>query len=246
MVDVSRSLNEQQTRVLEEARSASVNYGVALVRSPAGRLVVVLGEIHLKPRRAGALGRRIVDAFPVRGVESFQPKQVFAGRIAIGLVHGWYWMIRMVSLGLLEGSTITYARSLSTGKTVLLERTDHVPLALHAASLHLAIIFGTFFLAIVSSVFGIALPFVMALLFLIEAHIVLALPIAYLLRNRKWGWVVLPVSGILTARDELMAWGTVKMLEDAGGDGPVLTIMGRAHMRGFVRELVEKYEFGRA
>lgn len=236
-------MNDEQRRVLDEARAASINYGVDLVRSPAGRTVVVLGEIHLKPRRAAALGERIVNAFPLRGVESFQADQVLMGRISIGLVHAWYMLIRVVTLGLLKGSTITYARSRKTGRTVLLERTDHVPLALHAASVHLALIFGTFLAMLVSAVIGVTLPFVVTLLLLLEAHIVLALPLAILLRKRKWGWVVLPIMGILTARDELMAWGTVKMLENGSGEDPALVIMGRAHMRGFVRELVTKYGF---
>jgi Fe2+ transport system protein FeoA len=229
--------------LLDEARAARLNYRVRELRSPGGRRLVVLGEVHVKPRSAGDLGRRIVDAFPLRGVESFQADQVFAGRYTIGLVHGLHVIVRLLSLGLLEGSTITYARSRPQGRTVLLERTEFVPLALHVGSLHLAVIFTAFALAVLFGILGIGVPFFIAFLGLLELHLIVALPLALALRRRKWGWLVLPVVAILTARDELMAWGTVKMLEDNPGTDPALVIMGRAHVRGVERELVTKYGF---
>jgi hypothetical protein len=229
--------------LLDEARAASINYRVRVLRSPEGRLVVVLGEIHVKPKRAAALGRRIVDAFTLRGVESFQAHQVFAGRYAIALVHGMYVVMRALSFGLLDGTTIAYARTRPTGHTDLLERTDVVPLALHVGSFHLAVIFSVAVVTLVLNALGLWVPFLAAALALIELHFIVALPFALALRSRKWSWVILPVIAILTVRDELMAWGTVRMLEERPGEDPALVIMGRAHVRGFERELVTKYGF---
>jgi hypothetical protein len=243
MTQAEDSLPPHIRALLAEARRANINYGVRLLRSPEGRIVVVLGEIHVKPRGAAALGKRIVDAFTLRGVETFQAKQVFAGRYAIALVHALYVVMRTLSLGLLQGSTITYARSATSGKTVEIERSDVVPLGLHAGALHLAVIFTMFFIALVLNVFNMWFPFFITALAVLELHLVIALPIALALREKKWHWVIVPLVAILTVRDELMAWGTVRMLDDNPGKEPALCIMGRAHLRGYERELTTKYGF---
>jgi len=50
---------------------------------------------------------------------------------------------------------------------------------------------------------------------------------------------------ILTLRDTLLADGTVRMLREHPEARAALTIMGRGHLLGYERELVEKHGFVR-
>jgi pheromone shutdown protein TraB len=57
--------------------------------------------------------------------------------------------------------------------------------------------------------------------------------------------VIHPFLGILTLRDELMAEGTVRMLDDHPTVPAAVVVMGRAHVSGYARILVERYGFAR-
>jgi hypothetical protein len=72
-----------------------------------------------------------------------------------------------------------------------------------------------------------------------------ALLLAIPLRTRSWSWVLHPFLGILSLRDELMAQGTVRMLEDHPAAEAAVVIMGRAHVPGYARILVERHGFAR-
>jgi hypothetical protein len=62
-------------------------------------------------------------------------------------------------------------------------------------------------------------------------------------RDRSWSWVIHPFLGILSLRDELMAEGTVRMLEDHKAALAAVVVMGRAHVPGYARILVERHGF---
>ncbi len=54
-----------------------------------------------------------------------------------------------------------------------------------------------------------------------------------------------PFLGILTPRDELMAAGTLRMLDEHRACNAAVVVMGRAHLPGYERLLVERYGFKR-
>ena len=56
--------------------------------------------------------------------------------------------------------------------------------------------------------------------------------------------MVHPLVGLLTLRDQLMASGTVEMLADHSDERCAVVVMGRAHVHGYARLLVEKFGFG--
>lgn len=247
-------LSDEARAVLARVRAKRWSFGVRALMSPGPnpRLVVALGEAHLKFGGAAELGREVVEAFALRGVETFQAKDLFAGRALRPLVHVPRAALRALSRGRIKDSTIVDARQASHGHTVEIERTDEVPLALHAASAYMTAYFGTAFaqlgLALVRTAFPKLLPGPFALLSFgaaaFQAHTLLLVP-AVALRRHRWSWVLHPMSAIVTARDTLMAEGTVRMLADYPDAGPALVIMGRAHLPGFERELVEKHGFER-
>jgi hypothetical protein len=73
----------------------------------------------------------------------------------------------------------------------------------------------------------------------------LALVPGIILRRHSWSWMIHPFLGILTLRDELMAAGTVRMLEDHPSTKAAVVVMGRAHVQGYERLLVVRYGFTR-
>jgi hypothetical protein len=75
-------------------------------------------------------------------------------------------------------------------------------------------------------------------------HMVMLVP-AFLLRRFPWSWVIHPFLGILTLRDELMVAGTVRMLEDHRREKFAVVVMGRAHVSGYGRLLVERHGYSR-
>jgi hypothetical protein len=77
----------------------------------------------------------------------------------------------------------------------------------------------------------------------LEVHMLALVP-AIALRRRSWSYVIHPAIGLITIRDPLMAEGTVRMLEDHP-TGAAVVVMGRAHLPGFERELIEKHGFHR-
>ncbi len=231
---------------LERARDKAISYSVRVLAAPGEdhRLVVVLGEAHLKLAKASALGREIVGHFELRGVESFQRREVIAGNVLWLLVHVPRLVLRALSLGRIAGSTITDAKIAASGRTVELEKAETTPIALHAASLYLSIFMLVFWTRLVLAAFGVILPGLTLVMLALELHLLALVP-AFALRRKSWSWIVHPALGLITSRDALMAEGTVRMLRDHPSATSILVIMGRAHVRGYERELVENHGFRR-
>ncbi len=217
-----------------------------MVHAPDGRPLTILGEAHLKLGNAAEIGREVVEAFELRGVETFQRKRVFGGPLLGVLIEAPRRLLRLVSLGAIKGSTITEAKQLPSGCTVELERTEHVPFGLHVASAYLSAFFIVAVLALLEPLIAHLAPALGTLIvlvgFVFDAHMLLLLP-AILLRRYSWSWMVHPFLGILTLRDELMAAGAVQMLAEHREDRAAVVVMGRAHVRGFARVLAERYGF---
>jgi hypothetical protein len=245
--------SEAQRALVAEARALPLSYGVRILESPSTRRrVVILGEAHLKFARAGALGARLVDAFALRGVETFPVRGVLFGRLLMILIVVPRLLLRVLSFGAIKGSTITYARARPEGATVLLEHGQAIPLGLHLGSLHLAVfmLLSMFLLALwewctrfpqseLEAAFWTLLPVVQAL----QQHVLWTSVPAWLLRRFRFSWLLLPMLAILTLRDRSMAAGTLRMLADHPGTSPPLVIMGRAHVAGYARILVEEHGF---
>jgi hypothetical protein len=227
--------------LLERAEKTPISYAVRYLESPDGRTLVVLGEAHMKLGPAAALGRAIVDSFELRGVESFPAKKVFAGRALWVLIHLPRVLLRVATLGLLKGSTITEAKALTHGVTYEIERDGDIPLGLHVGALYLAVLFGTMFTHLTLTALNRPIAAVTWLTLAIELHMFAIIP-ALMLRRHRWSWLIHPVVTILTVRDTIMADGTVNMLR-AHDDREAVVVMGRAHLPGFTRELVTRYGF---
>lgn len=243
-------LPPEAARAVEAARAETFSYAVRTFASPgeAPRLVVALGEAHVKLARASELGRAVVERFDLRGVETFQRRRVALGGLLGVLIHAPRAALRALSLGRVKDSTIVDARARREGHTIELEQTDVVPVALHAASVYLALFFvvawtelALMFLRAVLDVGALAdaaAGLTVAALVL-ELHLLLLVP-AWLLRRRSWAWLVHPAVALVTVRDTLMAEGTVRMLRDHPAPQAALVIMGRAHLPGYERELVAR------
>jgi hypothetical protein len=247
-------LPPETRRVMAKVMKEPISYGVRVLAAPGAtrRLVVVLGEAHVKLGHAAALGKELTSAFELRGVETFQTKQVFAGRALSLLIRAPRLLLRALTFGLVKGSTIVDAKALASGHTVELERTPSVPLALHVGSFYLAAFFAVAFAHLGLLLAWAHLPAVLAdltgwltrALFVFECHLAALVP-AWLLRAHPWAWLLHPMVAILTVRDTLMADGTVRMLKDHPGPRAALVILGRAHLPGFERELVTRHGFVR-
>ena len=143
-------LPEGARRALERARAEKVSYAVSILRAPDRRLVAVLGEAHMKLAKAAEIGKDVVSNFELRGVETFQQKQVAWGR-ALGVVIQFpRTLLRVLSFGAIKGSTITDAKQLPSGYTVELERDKKMPLGLHVASVYMVTYFTVAFLALIA------------------------------------------------------------------------------------------------
>jgi len=227
-------------RASKKALSYTARYLIA--PGPRPRALVVLGEAHLKMGNASTLGKDVVRCFDLRGVETFQREDVAAGRLLGHLINAPRTLLRLLSLGAVKGSTITDAKSIATGHTEELEKSNHVPMALHAASIYLAGMFGVAYAALLLRAVGVTLPGLHRVEQAFQLHFLAAVP-AYLLRAKSWAWVVHPLPSILTARDTLLAEGTVRMFRDHPEPSAAVVVMGRAHVAGYVRELVDKHGF---
>ena len=218
------------------------------MRSPTGRIVAILGETHVKFAKASVLGNDVVSAFELRGVETFQQKQVFGGRVLGVVINAPRLLIRALTFGALKGSTITDAKQLGFGYTAELERAKRMPFGLHVASVYMTSFFVVSLLAIAAPVLWSISPIlagaVMFLAVAFHVHMFALIP-GIIVRRHSWSWLIHPFLGILTLRDELMAAGTVRMLEDYPPKGPAVVVMGRAHVTGYERLLVEQYGFTR-
>ncbi|HEY1957791.1 MAG TPA: hypothetical protein VGH28_19355 [Polyangiaceae bacterium] len=242
-------LPETARRALERAREKKLSYAVRLLRAPDGRTLVVLGEAHMKLAEAAKIGHDVVAAFELRGVETFQRKRVFLGRALGVLIQAPRTLLRLVTFGAVKGSTITDAKQLPSGYTVELERTKHIPFGLHVTSLYMTIYFTFAFLGLLLPLIGPIAPplaaLIVTVLFALQVHMVLLVP-AIVLRRYSWSWMIHPLIGILTLRDVLMSEGTVTMLADHRKEKFAVVVMGRAHLPGFSRLLIERHGFTEA
>jgi hypothetical protein len=207
--------------------------------------VVILGEAHLKLKAASDLGKEVVRRFDLRGVETFQTRRVVGGRLLGFLIHMPRRVLRGLSLGAVKDSTIKDAKALDTGVTYELERTDAIPVALHVASVYLSALFTIFYSSFFLNLAGIDVPWLHWALLATQIHLIALAP-AYALRSRPWAWIIHPAIGLLTSRDMIMAEGTVRMLSEHPEPTAAVVVMGRAHLPGYERELVEKHGFTRA
>lgn len=242
------SLPEKARRALERARNEKISYAVRVVRSPDGRLVAILGEAHMKLEKAAAIGKDVVGAFELRGVETFQRKQVFCGTALGVVITVPRTLLRILSFGAVKGSTITDAKQLPSGYTVEIERAKKMPFGLHVASVYMLSYFVVSLLAMIAPFLTPIAPWLAGAILLValafQVHLLALLP-GILLRRYSWSWIIHPFLGILTLRDELMAKGTVTMLEDHRSIKYAVVVMGRAHVEGYERLLVERYGFTR-
>lgn len=239
-------LSESARRALTRARAEPLSYAVRLVRAPDGRLVAILGEAHLKFAQASAIGRDVVSAFELRGVETFQRKQITWGRALGVAVHAPRALLRALSLGAIKDSTIIDARQLPSGHTVELERAKKMPFGLHVASVYMTTFFVVSLLTLLVPVLTPIAPTFVAVIMLLaigfQLHLLALVP-GFFLRRHAWSWMVHPFLGILTLRDALMATGTLRMLEDHPSVPAAVVVMGRAHVAGYERLLVLRHGF---
>ncbi len=243
-----QDLPEKARRALEAAHAEPLSYAVRLVRAPDGRTIAILGEAHLKLAKASAIGKRVVEAFDLRGVETFQKKQITWGRALGVVIHLPRALLRALSFGAIKDSTIVDAKQLPSGFTVELERAKTMPLGLHVASVYMTCFFTVSFLAVLVPVLAPVLPALAAaivfLAMLFQIHLLALVP-GYFVRRYAWSWVVHPFLGILTLRDILMSEGTIRMLEDHPSTREAVVVMGRAHVSGYEALLVERHGFTR-
>jgi hypothetical protein len=243
----AHSISAEGLAAVRRARAQRLSYGVRFLASTDGRLLVVVGEAHLKLQEASRTGTELVDAFDLRGVEGFPRDRVIAGRALKLLIDAPRILVRTLSLGFVRDSTIIDARRAGTGYTVPLEEASRVPLALHVASVYLTVFFSVgFVLALMAPVQDrvpevVLRPLALLSLFF-QCHLLALIP-ALLLHRRSWSWVIHPGVAILSARNVMMVEGTMRMLADHPGPRAALVIMGRAHLPGYERELVEAHGF---
>lgn len=241
-------LPENARRALERAHATPLSYAVRLVRAPDGRLVAILGEAHVKLAKASRIGKDVVSAFELRGVETFQRKQVTWGRALGVVISAPRTLLRVLSLGAVKDSTIIDAKQLPSGYTVELERAKTMPLGLHVASVYMTSFFVVSFLALLAPILAAFAPALAAAItlaaLLFQVHLLALVP-GWFLRRHAWSWIVHPFLGILTLRDDLMSKGTLRMLEDHRSKPEAVVVMGRAHVPGYEALLVDRHGFAR-
>ena len=227
------------------SRPLSYTARCVLTPLPERRVVVILGEAHVKLGLASALGKALVNRFELRGVETFQRRQIAAGGWLAFLIHAPRVLLRTLSLGLVKDSTIVDAKAITTGATVELECASFVPLPLHVASVYLAALFSVLYPVLLLQVADISLPrWLLSLGVAFQLHCYLLLP-AYVFRRHPWAWLIHPGIALVTVRDSLMAAGTVRMLREHPEASSAIVVMGRAHVAGYERELLERHAFVR-
>ena len=240
------TLTDRAKNALARAREKKLSYQVLVLRGPDGRSLAILGEAHMKMAEAAALGLEVVSSFELRGVETFQRKQVFGGT-ALGWVISWpRLLLRFITFGLVKGSTITDAKQLPSGHTVELERAKKMPFGLHVTAVYMTAFFVVSFLAmllpIITPILPALAPFIIAAAGLFQLHLLMVVP-AIFFRRKTWSWMLHPFLGILTLRDHLMVDGTVAMLKDHPTDRSSVVVMGRAHVSGYSALLIQHHGF---
>lgn len=240
-------LSSEAKAALAKAEAMPLSYGVRYYALPGAtpRLLVVLGEAHMKLGPAYDVGRQVVASFPLRGVETAQMKRIFIGSALRAVIYAPRIALRVLTFGAVKGSTILEAKQLPDGHTVEIEKGEPIPLGLHVASVYITAFFSFAFLHLFLVTIGRPIDAVTWIMFLFNAHFLFFLPPALVFRRKEWSWMVHPFIGILTLRDTIMAKGTVRMLGDHPEDQTAVVVMGRAHLPGFERELVDKHGFRR-
>ncbi len=229
---------------LERAVSRPLSYAARYLVAPGPRprALVVLGEAHVKLGEASKLGRDVVKCFELRGIETFQRKDVVAGRLLGHLINAPRLALRALSLGTVKGSTITDAKEIVGGHTVELERSDDVPFSLHAGSVYLTGMFGVTYASMLLGAAGITVPGLQTVTSALSLHLLAGVP-AYALRDKSWAWMLQPAVAILTARDKLLVDGTLRILREYPDPDAAVVVMGRAHVAGYTKILVDQHGF---
>jgi hypothetical protein len=241
------ALDAKARAALTRARERPLSYVVRYLATPgADRILVILGEAHLKLAEASEVGKAVVDAFPLRGVETFPVNKVAGGRALWLVIHVPRLLLRKATLGFVKDSTIVDAKALRHGHTVEIEATSPIPLGLHVGAVYMTTFFSVFWGLLGARALGLdaltRLLTPIALAF--ELHMLALVP-AWLLRKKSWAWMVHPGIAILTMRDATMVEGTLAMLRDHPEPRIAVVVMGRAHVGGFERRLVEEHGFVR-
>jgi hypothetical protein len=245
-----RVFESKQNRALTEAiRSSSFVVRCYFAPARPERILVVLGEGHFKCRAADELGKRVVDAFVLRGVEGVDCERLSAGVALKGLLRTVEVVVRGATFGLLKGSTIRAAWRAKTGVTFMLERLPDPPFCLHYLSIYLVTAFAVALGLLAMFIIDFTLPGLTLQLGAIrhaliwatmgfDVHLVLA-PVAWGLRKHAWSCLIHPIVALVATRDQVMAKGTVAMLASHSGAASALVIMGRVHVPGYGRFLEE-------
>jgi hypothetical protein len=238
-------LTPRTIEILRRAHSA-LTFGVHMYATPGPveRLLVVLGEVHVKPRGDSDLGKQVIGEFWLRGVEGFQRDKLLFGRLLGIVLEIPRWLLCKLSLAWIRGSTITDARALTWGSTVRLERAPKLSLGLHVASIYFIIVHLLLFAGIAEFLFGRWFdPWVSNastwVVGLVSLHNFALVP-AYIYRKRSWSYLIHPLVAIISARDRIMADGTEAMLAEAPEPTAAIVIMGLGHLPGYGDELTAR------
>ena len=215
---------------------ASKTHGLSFWQSPAGKLVVVLGEVHLKLKKAKMLGKTAVDAFALRGVEGmrhWQPSRSTTLAKCFGFLLIFpQLLIRKLTANQVKGSTILDAWAATHGQTLALESGFQPGVRTWWALIGL-----TSFVPVMSLGVWLLVNYPMPFWFEVavvgyEMYFVVGLIPSLLLRHHSWAILVHPMAGLIYERDRFMAAQTVLMLEQSS-EATALTVMGRAHLKGY-------------
>jgi hypothetical protein len=215
---------------------ASKTHGLTFWQSPSGKLVVTLGEVHLKFKKAKLLGKTAVDAFALRGVEGMRhwqpgPSTTLAKCFGFLLVFPQL-LIRKLTVNQVKGSTILDAWAATHGQTVALERGFQPGVRTWWALVGL-----TSFVPVMSLGVWMLIHYRMPFWFEMavvgyEMYFVVGLIPSLLLRHHSWAALLHPLAGLIYERDRFMARQTVQMLVESP-EPAALTVMGRAHLKGY-------------
>ena len=229
-------LSKKALASLKAISIASKTHGLSFWQSPSGKLVVTLGEVHLKLKKAKLLGKAAVDAFDLRGVEGMRfwhpsPSTTLAKCFGFLLVFPQL-LIRKLTANQVKGSTILDAWAATHGQTVALEMGFKPGVRTWWALIGLSTFIPAMSLAVWLLTYY-PMPFWFeAAVVSYEMYFVVGLIPSLLLRHHSWAIFVHPLAGLIYERDRYMAEQTVKMLEESS-EQTALTIMGRAHLKGF-------------
>ena len=229
-------LSEAALASLKAISVASKTHGLSFWRSPSGKLVVTLGEVHLKFKKAKMLGKTAVDAFELRGVEGmrfWQPglSTTIAKWLGFCLIFPQL-VIRKLAAGQVKGSTILDALAATHGKTVALEGGFRL-----GPRTWWALIGLTSFVPVMMGAVWLLMHYPTpdwfeTALVAYEVYFGMGMIPALLLRHHSWAIWVHPIAGLIYERDQYMATQTVNMLE-THDELAALAIMGRAHLKGY-------------